>query len=206
MERDISPEERLLALIKGKHKKPPDQVTNQSDSKGPRSETPKRNLVFEPAVLKSLNKYLTAGFILLTSYFIFDILFIKPHKKIQSLISQTSDSMVLRQAKKESVSEVKVKDYSYYSKEIANKKIFGPPSKEERKPSQLSKAEEDISSNLTLVGIIAGENPQAIIEDKKTQKTYYLNKKQSFNGFTIDDISDGKVVLEYEGKKIALFL
>lgn len=224
MQKDISPEERLLALIKGKGKKAADSATGQSDLKKTRLEMPTKreghfylskifklslfkNKVFEPLVLKTINKYLIVISIVLIVYLIFDLFFIKPYKKTQSLISQTYDSRVdSRQAKKESISEAEVKDYSYYSKEISNKKIFAPPSKEDREPSQPSKAEEDISSKLTLVGIIAGENPQAIIEDKKSQKTYYLNKGQSFNGFTVEDISDGKVVLDYEGKKTTLFL
>ena len=63
-----------------------------------------------------------------------------------------------------------------------------------------------MSEQVGLVGIVAGDNPQAIIEDKKAQKTYYLNKGQSFNGYVVEEILENKVVLDYEGKKISLFL
>lgn len=210
MQRDISPEERLLALIKGKHKKPPERVEGRPpDSKALQPERPRieisffKNKIFEPAVLKSLNRYLAAILIIFVLYFILDSLLIKPYRNIETLLSQPSDSGPVRQAKGETLSEMK--DYSYYSKEISGEKIFGPPHKGEDAPRK-GEESEDLSKNLNLVGIIAGENPQAIIEDKKSQKTYYLNKNQSFNGFTVEDISGGKVVLDYGGKKVSLFL
>ena len=96
-----------------------------------------------------------------------------------------------------------VKDYSAYSNASPVKTVFGgaPAAAEDT-----SVTTGDISDKLGLVGIIAGDNPQAIIEDKKAQKTYYLNKGQSFNGYTVEEISEGKVMLDHEGQKISLFL
>ena len=210
MQRDISPEERLLALIKGKHKKPLAETESPTDSKVPRPERSRRELsifknkIFEPAVLRSFNKYLAAGLIILIVYFIFDSSFVRPYRNVQAVISQPSDSGPVRQAKGQPTLEMK--DYSHYSKEISGKKIFGPSSPEEERTPQTGKDLDDISKNLNLVGIVAGENPQAIIEDRKNQKTYYLNEKQTFNGFIVEDISEGKVVLDYGGKKVSLFL
>lgn len=220
MGKDImTPEERLLALIKGKKEKPASPAIGNSDSKeiGPQALSKKwfhlpgifkyglfKNKVFEPVFLKSFNKYLVGIFLILTAYLIFDILFIKPYKNIASLISRIS-TQAANPAGTERKTDTEVKDYSYYSQEISAKKIFSPTYSGES-PSQSLGVQDDISSNLSLVGIIAGENPQAIIEDKKTQKVYYLNKNQSFNGFTVEEISGDKVVLNYEGRKIMLVL
>ena len=59
----------------------------------------------------------------------------------------------------------------------------------------------DISERIGLVGIITGDKPQAIIEDKKAQKTYYMSKGQSFDGYVVEEIYDDKVIINYEGRK-----
>jgi len=64
----------------------------------------------------------------------------------------------------------------------------------------------DVSKRFNLVGIIAGPEPQAIVEDTELSKTYYLNKGQTVAGISIEDITDGRVVLSFNGKKIVLVL
>ena len=82
-------------------------------------------------------------------------------------------------------------------------KLFSSPFTEEK----LSKEPEvDISKKFSLVGIIAGENPQAIVEDKEAQKTYYLYKGQGFGEVTVEDVGEGRVVLNYKGREIILVL
>ncbi|MCM8789708.1 MAG: hypothetical protein NC916_01615, partial [Candidatus Omnitrophica bacterium] len=64
----------------------------------------------------------------------------------------------------------------------------------------------EATKDLKLLGIIFGDNPQAIIEDAKNQKTYYLNREQSIGDFIVEDIRDGKVILDYQGQKFELYL
>jgi len=49
-------------------------------------------------------------------------------------------------------------------------------------------------SNLKLVGIIWGDNPQAMIENTKEQKTYLLNKNDTVDQLTIKKILKDKVI------------
>lgn len=64
----------------------------------------------------------------------------------------------------------------------------------------------NVADDINLVGIISGENPQAIIEDKKSSKTYYLSRGQLIGDLRIDDIGDGKIVVERMGQKFELYL
>lgn len=63
-----------------------------------------------------------------------------------------------------------------------------------------------VVKNFSLVGILPGDNPQAIIEDKSKGKTYYVGKTQDFEGVTVKDIKDKVVVLEYNGENHTLNL
>jgi hypothetical protein len=64
----------------------------------------------------------------------------------------------------------------------------------------------DLFKDITLVGIISSDPPQAVIEDKKTQKTYYLSRGQSLGDLKVDDIQEGKVVLDYLGTEYELYM
>lgn len=79
----------------------------------------------------------------------------------------------------------------FVSNQIANNEVF---------PAATS----DI--DLVLVGIVLGENPQAVIEDKKVDKIYYLVKGQFINDFQVEDIKEGKIILNRLGKRFELGL
>ncbi|MBU4589584.1 MAG: hypothetical protein KKG01_01515 [Candidatus Omnitrophica bacterium] len=71
-----------------------------------------------------------------------------------------------------------------------------------KKPVSISK--EEILKDLTLLGIITGEDNQAIIEDKKTKKTQFLYKGDSIGDLKVIDIKDSEVMLDYNGERIEL--
>lgn len=69
-------------------------------------------------------------------------------------------------------------------------------------PKKISK--EEILGNLNLLGIITGENNQAIIEDKNLKKTFFLYKGDFLGELKVYDIKSNMVILEYKGEKIEL--
>ncbi|MFA5143374.1 MAG: hypothetical protein WC522_04305 [Candidatus Omnitrophota bacterium] len=220
MVKETSPEERLLSLIKKKARKeesgpepkipqaPETEVakiikTNERISKVLKSELFK-NKLFEPASLKNLNRYLILVFAFLILYFVIDLAFVRPYKNVQLLVSKASgggERKILPSGTKEIAV---VKDYSSYASAAPSRVVFGQYQAAPSGEAAISSGA--MSDQIGLVGIIAGDNPQAIIEDKKAQKTYYLNKGQSFDGYVVEEISENKVTLDCEGKKIALFL
>ncbi|MCX5716132.1 MAG: hypothetical protein NTV07_04630 [Candidatus Omnitrophica bacterium] len=101
--------------------------------------------------------------------------------------------------------------FSYFSEGAASKNIFQPIVKEETAPQASAEAEqakktEEIKSQLSLLGVVWGEKPQAIIEDKKAQKTYFLSKGETFDSIEVKDILENKVVLFYNGQQFELVL
>jgi hypothetical protein len=223
MEKEISPEERLLALIKGKSKsngagRPPDSAQRaRAEEVGGEKKSRIRaylseffksdifkNRIFDPRRLVIVNRYLVIITAILFFYLLVEVTFIRPYRDLSLLISGISQASSAKAPKIEGAAVQAPKDYSYYSGDLSKKRVFGTA--EEAADNTKAGISGGVSNDLGLVGIIPGDSPQAIIEDKKSQKTYYLTKGQSFDAFTLEEIGEGKVVLDMNGKKIVLFL
>lgn len=204
MEKDISPEERLLRLIRGEKKRKSLKegacILSEERSKigSPKRLIPKITMFQIPQIKRLLWAVLIVSFAYLLVSFIWPIFFPKEIK-----ISQA-----VRKEIKEEESKPESKPSSFYQEQITEHKIFGPsPTQTTTAPQELadSKGVETIK-DFNLLGIISGENPQAIIEDKKTQKTYFLRQGESIGEFQLELIGDGKVTLNFYGQKFDLFL
>lgn len=68
----------------------------------------------------------------------------------------------------------------------------------------ISTDKKESPGHLSLLGVVKGNKDQAIIEDRKTNKTLFLYKGDSLGRFKVYDIKDSKVILDYEGDKIEL--
>lgn len=64
----------------------------------------------------------------------------------------------------------------------------------------------ELMADLNLMGVISGADPQAIIEDKKNQRTFYLKKEQYLGKLRVIDIQENKVTMDYNGKQAELHL
>ena len=75
-------------------------------------------------------------------------------------------------------------------------------------PSQpVSSSAKELAARLTLMGIVSGNPPQAIIEDAQTKKTYFVTAGQSVvEGAVLEQVLDNRVVLSLMGEKIELSL
>jgi type II secretory pathway component PulC len=96
---------------------------------------------------------------------------------------------------------------SFYLDAVNKRKLFGGSA---AKQAKIAGAEDvnisQIASNFNLSGIIAGDTPKAIIEDKKAQKSYFLKEGESIGEVKLNKIGDGKVILEYRGAGFELAL
>ena len=71
-------------------------------------------------------------------------------------------------------------------------------------PSDQIKA---LSARLSLLGIVAGDPPQAIIEDAQTKKTYFVKTGQPVvEGLVVKEVREERVVLELNGETLELSL
>lgn len=215
MDKDISPEERLLRLIKFKSKKE-DKLSYQAEKKMPQPES-KPEKKIGPAEEKLtwlsktlpqfkniiiINRLLFFLFIILMIYFLIDYFFL-PSVKISPVLIEEPGI-------EESIKEEPVRhSHSYYEKEIMGKDLFKPLLKDIPVAEQEIEVElEDIIVNLNLLGVVSGDNPQAIIEDRKKRKTYFLNKGESLGELKLKEIleAEGKVILIYKGREFDLGL
>ncbi|HDN86261.1 MAG: hypothetical protein DRP68_02860 [Candidatus Omnitrophota bacterium] len=101
-----------------------------------------------------------------------------------------------------------LKEASYYLDKVKKRNIFAmvvekPKIKETEKKELLREVEEK-TKNLKLVGIAWSDNPDAMIEDTKVKKTYFVKQGDIINGVRIERIFRDKVVLTYKGEKIEL--
>lgn len=202
MNDNISPEERLLRLIRGQKdiaiEKEPDATIAQA-----KPVVKKSVYSFIPKYLSLLNiqKIMLVVFVASFIYLIFS--FFYPFFGLREIkLSQITQQ---RKLEPKIEPEPEVKPYEFYLEGIKDRQIFGSVSGQEiERPASAVSA--DLIKDINLVGIISGENPQAIIEDKKTQKTYYLNKDQFISEFQVEEIQEGKVILNYKGQRFELFL
>ena len=204
---DISPEERLLAIIKEQDETPD---TPKKKKLVHLSEIFKmcflKNNPPDLNILKLVNKYLMALLAILAIYLIYDISFARPYKDVRTVIGRENGTKenAVKKIKEETSSNVK--DYSYYLNEISGKQIFGQQVSAGESSSGVAAVSDETTDNFVLAGIVAGKSPQAIIQNKKNEKVYYLNKGDSLDGYIVEEISENKVVLNRDGKKTALFL
>jgi len=256
MNREISPEERLLHLIKGK-KKPdmdaehaagePRDISDLSDiivpipvSSGADSIKDKNGhqpsaagVNFDKSKLKiflakpriNINPtYIVIGIILISIsavlYFMFNLAGAKDEQEVENLkkliasISETrqSDSPGAEdkapvQDKKPAAQDKAGASFDEYQKLINAKAIFAPPVTDTRKASvPEGPSLNDLTKDLRLVGIMPGDIPQAIIEDKKNNQTLFLKEGETINDIKIKNISTGKVVLARNDETVTLSL
>ena len=205
MKEDISSEEKLLRLIRGKNKPEIEQSPANSvpQKNAPTVNKRKKNLKID------LNSYLSFGNAekilrialgLSVVYLVISLAFplLGPQKISLPKVQPRKTPWV-----NESVNQ-EAEPLEHYEKGISGKQIFGIIGTSGGANSAAINT--DLLKDINLVGIIADKNPQAIIEDKKTKKTSYVSKGQMVGDFLIDDIQEGKIILNYRSQKYELYL
>ncbi len=102
------------------------------------------------------------------------------------------------------------KPFPYFAEELTKKNLFRlvappppPPPKGEKKEPEKPKIKiESLTQNLVLQGIVFDIGPpQAIIYDKKENKTLFVGNGTMINEVKVKEIKRSKVILEYEDQK-----
>lgn len=187
MRDNISPEERLLKLIRGEKKE------NAPALKPLVRKYP--SFFYEPR--RMVMVILGVSLIYLTASFLYPLLGLRKIKLPEVMPGEIIKSKI------EATEEIK--PYEFYLEAAKGRQIFSSASGQEL-GQPASGVGLDSIKDISLVGIISGENPQAIIEDKKTQKTYYVTKGQFIGEFQVEDIQEGKIIINYNGQRYELFM
>lgn len=204
MKENISPEERLLRLIKGQKRQGPSRI--DESGAGIKELRPQRRPAIRSLIQKIppiLNGQKVIFLVFLASCVYLVISLIYPLVGLRKInLPPIPPQKIVEQ---EAASGQEVKPYEFYSEASRSRQIFNSTSTQEMgRPD--SGVDIDLLKDITLVGIISGENPQAVIEDTRARKTYYATIGQFVKEFQVAGIQEGKVILNYKGQKYELYL
>ncbi len=135
-------------------------------------------------------------------YFVYDIVYTAFYRKAEIRVIVDDVSVTTAPADKDAID---AKPYSYYSSSVGGRNIF-MPQQVEVEQVVTGPSVDEIKAGLSLIGIIAGARPQAIIEEKKTGKSYFLYMGGTVGESQVVEITDDSVVLEYQGQRFELIL
>jgi hypothetical protein len=89
---------------------------------------------------------------------------------------------------------------------VERRNIFGTPARDAEDVPVPKVAGVDSVRDIGLVAILSGDNPQAALEDKSSQKVYYVTPGQFIGDIQVEAIKEGKVLLNDKGTRYELFL
>lgn len=160
-----------------------------------------KSSIKEPNI-KVLNRVLAVISVPLFGYLIADFTFRRPDiNQISERISTARRRGLFKEDR-----EADVHPFLYYLEMVQRRNTFLPVV---LKSVESFKAEAErilttLVGDLKLVGISWGEEPQAMIEDKKTKKTYFLKTGDMINKLKIDTILKDRVILNFQGERAEL--
>jgi len=191
-----SPEEKLLRLIKGQKKIPPLAAQKKpAAQESPVSKSPKNILNF------NRQKIIALAFIIGGIYLAWSFAY-----PFRALKESGLPKVSAKEAGKLDLDlEAGKKPIEFYQQEFSGRQIFSGV-KEGGAGAPASGVNVDLTKDINLVGIISGEPAQAVIEDVKTKKTYYVTRGQFIGEFQVDDIQEGKIIINYNGQKYELYM
>lgn len=124
--------------------------------------------------------------------------------KLEDLPAATFDGAAQTEGQQDEQETAKPLDF--YVQKIKNRQMWTNPGREQANPSGAGIAQAEILKNISLLGVISAAEPQAVIEDKNAQKTYYVTKGQFIGDYQIENIQEGKIILNYNGQKYELYM
>jgi len=151
--------------------------------------------------IKVINKGLIVASVVLIGYLIADFTFRR--LDIKGIYKRSS---VLRKRKFKQPSIKEAHPFLYYLEMVRRRNIFSPVvlKSVEESQDETKKILTALVKNLKLVGISWGKEPEAMIEDQKVKRTYFLKTGDMINNLKIDTILRNRVVLTYEGLQAEL--
>jgi len=207
MKDSSSPEDKLLRLIRNPKKTAESQPpkADLSKSKVALSVTAKTNLRLGPSINKFGSFFNIRGvifwlFIASCIYLISSLIY--PWVGLRKIRLPLPSK---KPAEETPITKRVAKPFEEYLESVKGRRIFAGTAAIQD-ASLINVANIDLMKDISLVGIISGENPQAVIEDKKTQKTYYVTKGQFIGEMQVEDIQEGKIIINYAGQKYELYM
>ena len=224
-----SPEEKLLRLIRGE-KKPKEKekaVPHSEDTRagsregGAATVVQKRNIAAQAAqpkggrdYIKFVNITLIAVLVVIAGVLLADAINFKLRRPayVSEAVPKVPPHKVPPQREQEKAAEHPApqpqsqpsSDTFSNSDALVSRDLFRPPAL--APATGIPQVSYEKLKDLSLKGIIAGDKPQAIIEDEKNKKSYFLYKGESVNDIKVEDIQSDRVILRVNGEVLELTL
>ncbi|MBI1870423.1 MAG: hypothetical protein HYS07_04430 [Chlamydiae bacterium] len=210
MSSDITPEEKLLKLIKeGRGEAKPENLSGKESAETLPIPLPKRDLSRKSSSINSVKPIKILSFscsglviflisILGYQYLIGEPIFPLPIRKIPSSESLELPSNLNQQAE----------SFDTYSKILEKRDIFktiGPPPPV-MTPTERSVGLSELVKNLSLSGIIPGDQPEGIVEDKSNGQVYYVKSGDRIGQLEVVEVTEGSLLLRYRDEEGQLTL
>ncbi len=209
----VTPEEKLLKLIENpavemkeaKQKRNKFRFSFKAIFRLPFKKIASTKERFKPVFinLKIINQLLIIVCIILAVYLSYDLSANQPNiDKFLALALKVSE----KHAPKDITSQISLLNLSEYLSEARKRDIFHfiPIKKEEQQVPKAKETLANLAKEIKLVGIIWSSKPQAMIEDKKQNKTILANPGDSMGGIKIKQILRDKVILGFEDQELEL--
>ncbi|MDP8266523.1 MAG: hypothetical protein P9M07_06210 [Candidatus Aceula meridiana] len=194
MSHEDLPEDKLLNLIRnGKAKDSSEKKGLSPSSVGPKplrpvQEKKARNFL---GPINRLMLIVVAG---LLGYLCYELFY---ESKAEESILETAAS---QPAQPVTVIALEEKPLSYYENQIKKRDIFERP----KQGVVATAADNALSKNFRLVGIVLGETPEAIVEDVLGKRTLFLHVGDKVEEAEIILIEEGKVTFFYQEEEFEL--
>jgi len=205
MDKDLTPEERLLKLIKSPKPEAEDKGAGVESGEPVVEKIHKgqRPIKMDVNVNGILTVALAAVLIVGIGGLILKKVFFSQDIQNISVEKTLSASKV-----KQNPNTPKTKSFSHYSSQIKKRQLFKPlvaqrPKTIKQEPEVKI---EDLAKTLKLMGIVDGNPPQAIIEDSKTKQTHFVSEKDKIGKLTVGEVKNGRVILKLEEQTFNLSL
>ena len=157
--------------------------------------------------IAEVNKALIAATVVVFVYVVFDA--VASARNLQRPPNFAPLKEMKANTGKESVAPLE--ETSYYLQKVSSRDIFREGKKKEAAPVQSAPAAVDLTETaeaiqgLALVGISWSSNPDAIIEDKAKQRTYFVKRGQDVgDGVKVEAIFKDHVVVTYQDREYEL--
>ena len=169
----------------------------------------KRSLVkrTSPFGIREVNRALVVGAALLFVYVVFDAVASARNLQRPPNFAPVKDAKTA--AKEATVAPLE--EAFYFLQKVSSRDIFKEGKKEPVAPVQTAPTEVNLTEsaeavkNLALVGISWSSNPDAIIEDKSKQRTYFVKRGQEVgDGVKVEAIFKDHVVVTFEDREYEL--
>lgn len=199
MGKSMTSEEKLLKLIRKKGNNPDapaELLQGSASTPGKKRKKPKRHF------LKLINRLLILGIIALIAAVVMKY-FVSQQESADLLKEQ---DVIEKEGGQGLIQIPKQKPFSYYQSRIDKRNIFRSPWEKPKAGTsgQQSGPISDLANEFKIVGIVVDDSPNVILEDVKTNETFFVAEGESIKGATIEKIEEDKVIFIYNGETIEL--